>query len=141
MLQRYIMQHDIYSLGIILLEIGLGISFVHPEPSGGFTPHHKLGLDGISVKGLKKPNELKRHLVRLASEDLPPLVGRKYAKVVHECLCGLDKSSTTFDRPKNFDDDEDNSDEDEDQDYEISIGVQFIEKVCITAFVSLFISP
>jgi hypothetical protein len=61
------MQHDIYSLGLYLLEVALWQSW-----KGGFT--------------------IKKRLVALAKDRLPCLVGDRYANLVTACLCSLDRS-------------------------------------------------
>ncbi|KAH7128894.1 hypothetical protein EDB81DRAFT_764047 [Dactylonectria macrodidyma] len=115
--EDYKMQHDIFSLGICLLEIGLWRSLVtydpncqHPIPSEG------LGLkeDDILVEDLAT---LKEKLVEMAQRELPACMGTRYAQVVQTCLTCLDRDNDDFGREAEF--------QDEDG---IRIGVRYIEK-------------
>jgi hypothetical protein len=121
---RYIMQHDIYSLGVCLLEIGLWKSFIeYPRKNGKMMPQWS------SVLGIPKDlnpvqaiqylcSNAKKNLVSLAQDELPQYMGWKYTDVVMTCLTCLD--------PEN----EDFGDEEEFQDEEgILVGVRYIEKV------------
>lgn len=135
--ERFIMQHDIYSLGVMLLEIGMGISFIIPKSQGSFTPHEKLDIAQIisSREERKRRLSIKRQLVKIAKEALPTTMGRKYTEIVYTCLTCLDKPKHIFDRPKMVteDDSSDNQDAEGDDisedEYEINIGVQFIQQV------------
>jgi hypothetical protein len=101
----YIMQHDIYSLGVCLLEIGLWESFVGNEKY-----KHILG----------ERRSPKDQYMALAKDQLPGKMGEKYTKVVVNCLSCIDTSNEDF------------GDESEFQDSDgILIGVKYIEKVCI----------
>lgn len=101
----YIMQHDIYSLGVCLLEIGLWESFVSSDIQTHFS----------ADKGL-----LKDQYITLAKEKLPIKMGEKYTKVVVNCLSCLDKTNEDFGDESEFEDDDG-----------ILIGVKYIEKVWI----------
>jgi hypothetical protein len=113
----YIMQHDVYSLGVCLLEIGLEESFVEysddgkPRPS--FLIQDQSPSDRSSVAG-----HLKQHLVTLARTRLPQRIGSKYAQIVETCLTCLDDDNVDFGDESEF--------QDEDG---ISVGVRYIEKV------------
>jgi hypothetical protein len=99
------MQHDIYSLGVCLLEIGLWESFVGNEKY-----KHILG----------ERRSPKDQYMALAKDQLPGKMGEKYTKVVVNCLSCIDTSNEDF------------GDESEFQDSDgILIGVKYIEKVCI----------
>ncbi|KAI3342345.1 hypothetical protein F4824DRAFT_198230 [Ustulina deusta] len=118
---EYIMQHDIYSLGVCLLEMGLGKSFVsyntennHPALSPVLSP--VLGLESGNT-GLLGSNGLKKHLVSLA-EELPRYMGRRYAAVVKTCLTCLDNDNTDFGDEQEFLDRDG-----------VLVGVRYIEKV------------
>ncbi|KAJ4032227.1 hypothetical protein NW761_012786 [Fusarium oxysporum] len=67
---RYTMNHDLYSLGVVLLELGL------------WRPLTAMGLrDPNSVNG-----SVKDHLKKLAISGLPIMMGTKYRDVVLFCL-------------------------------------------------------
>lgn len=113
----YCMQHDIYSLGVCLLEIGLWQSFVEYGDDGvAVSPTPALGLTLEEVK-LKSPRSLKGHLVSLAKDFLAPKMGMIYAEIVLNCLTCLDEDNDNFGDEKASE--KENS---------ISIGVKFIEK-------------
>ncbi|KAI1736139.1 hypothetical protein F4680DRAFT_433538 [Xylaria scruposa] len=116
--EEYAMQHDIYSLGVVLLEVGLGKSFVD---------YDKEGIRPISLQGIGAPNNntsswqpgaLKNHLVRLAANDLPRYMGQRYAAVVKTCLTCLDPDNTDFGDEQEFLDKDG-----------VLVGVRYIEKV------------
>lgn len=94
----YTMLHDVYSLGVCLLEIGLWASFVH----------YALGSNGESLilPGMleiaavpkmrderKRAFELMRILTDLAVLKLPSCMGDKYTSLVVSCLSCLDRGS------------------------------------------------
>lgn len=80
------MQHDIYSLGVCLLEIGLWDSLV--IPSDGPRPSSSLDIGGlISQKNSSKAAwDIKKVLTDLASSSLPSAMGATYTYVVLLCL-------------------------------------------------------
>jgi hypothetical protein len=116
--EDYIMQHDIYSLGVCLLEVGLWDSFViYSDEGKNPLPSPTLGLTLESLE-FKKRFLVKDHLVSLARRVLPRLMGSRYAKIVETCLTCLDENNTDF------------GDEAEFQDADgILIAVRYIEKV------------
>lgn len=130
--ENYVMQHDVYSLGVCLLELGLWESFVvYEEDEGGNTgdghlkevPSSTLGLslDDFDLSVSSPPNsatKIKDHLVSLAKSKLPQRIGDKYTSVVVTCLTCLDKGN------EDFGDEDDVHDEDG-----VLIGVRFIEKI------------
>lgn len=103
---RYNMGHDIYSLGVCLLEIGLWEPLiVHQgcesmERSYGLAPvfynaAHSLDVpvrmdDNEAFKKLVKPALVRKAVLRLAQQKLPARIGNGYAKVVMDCLTCLD---------------------------------------------------
>lgn len=123
--ERYVMQHDIYSLGVCLLELGLWRSFVwYPahDSNAAPVPGVALGLS-ISDKDFEAvhsptPLRIKEHLVAVAKKELPPRVGDAYTDIVLACLTCLDPSNVAF----GFD--EELRDEDG-----IVIGVRFVENI------------
>lgn len=112
----YIMQHDIYSLGVCLLELGLWSSFVCSNSESIY-----LGPELVNA-GLvvgKDPFAIKHKLVSMASDRLPGLMGPRYTNIVISCLRCLDPEETNlFGTTAEL----------EDQDG-IVVGVQYIEKV------------
>ena len=116
----YKMQHDIYSLGVCLLEIGLWSSFVMAG-SSGFKPAPQLNLDeALSMKDkIKGAFEIKRKMTDMAESSLPVLMGSKYANLVVSCLTCLDSDQTNRFEKKSDLEDEDG----------IIVGIRYIEKV------------
>ncbi|KAI0401116.1 hypothetical protein F4802DRAFT_601391 [Xylaria palmicola] len=115
---EYIMQHDIYSLGVCLLEVGLGRSFVSYDTEGT----HPVSLSIMGFQGsntsLWEADALKNHLVGLSRDELPRHMGRRYAAVVKTCLTCLDPDNIDFGDEQEF----------LDQDG-VLVGVRYIEKV------------
>lgn len=111
--EKFTMKHDVYSLGVILLELGLSKSFVD-SPDG-------LGISDLILRNRQfgKPWEIKRKLVALARTELPNTFGQKYSEVVIACLTCLDEDSESFGNGRNFEEDQDG----------VLVGVQYIEKV------------
>ncbi|CCC13697.1 hypothetical protein SMACR_08200 [Sordaria macrospora] len=92
--EYYLMQHDIYSLGVILLEIGYWLSFVRYEADRA-TPLIRSELLGILEKAT--PVEIKRRFVELSlNSELANRTSTEYAKVVHNCLTCLDPENAHF---------------------------------------------
>jgi hypothetical protein len=115
--EDYCMQHDIYSLGVCLLEIGLWKSFITYDM--GSTP--KLDtkvLDIDEAQGSLSGHALKDGLLKLAKAELPGSMGCLYAEIVANCLTCLDKENDDFGDRSEL--------EDEDG---ILIGLRYIEKV------------
>jgi len=115
----FIMQHDIYSLGVCLLEIGMWETFVtYDNPEGGTQGSKALCL----AKGepeLSSASALKDHLVALSrSSKLTAKMGTQYSKVVEMCLTCLDEDNVYFGDQEEFEDDEG-----------VSVGLRYIEKV------------
>ncbi|OJJ05740.1 hypothetical protein ASPVEDRAFT_868764 [Aspergillus versicolor CBS 583.65] len=103
------MQHDIYSLGVCLLEIGLWKSFVAGDSSSP-----------ILLSELSSVANIKAHFTALAKECLPSAMGEKYTGVVVNCLTCMEPDNVDF------------GDEDEFKDeFGIGIGVKYIEKILL----------
>lgn len=137
--EEYQMQHDIYSLGVCLLEVGIWESFVSyssdakPKPQYGDTYQQFmkwLESTGAITTLPQSPNsamfqgmiapKLKEYFIYLAKTRLPITMGDKYSAVVLTCLTCLDK------------DNEDFGDEDQMSDEEgILVAVRFIEKILL----------
>ncbi|KAK3625662.1 hypothetical protein LTR56_020274 [Elasticomyces elasticus] len=117
----YVMQHDIYSLGVCLLEIGLWDTFVRYNPKFDVVEAPGLALE-LSLEDLrrKRPNAIQEHLVALAKRRLPQLMGEMYTEVVISCLRCLDEDSLDYG---------DGEDADEKADDDTLVGIQFIEQV------------
>lgn len=114
----YNMQHDIYSLGVCLLELALWRSFVQ---YGGDTAIPCSELDITAAISDKDPRRgafaIKKLLVAMAEECLPNSVGDRYTGLTVACLTCLDSGeSNTF------------GSDVKDQDG-IVVGVRYIEKV------------
>ena len=96
--EMYSMQHDVYSLGVCLLEIGLWKSFV---TYGNASTDITVNVPGISEAAVqlsahdkkKRSYEVKRKLADLAKSELPSRMGERFAAVVVSCLTCLDKDS------------------------------------------------
>ncbi|GAB1315517.1 Protein kinase domain-containing protein [Madurella fahalii] len=121
----YEMRHDIYSLGVCLLEIGLWESFVDYR-AGAAPPLLGPGLIGVSdgdMSGpelLKDPEQVKGRLLRLARGPLRRKMGTLYGRVVETCLTCLEKDNVDFGDEREF--------QDEDG---VAVGVRYIEKVVV----------
>jgi len=115
----YTMQHDIYSLGVCLLELGMWDSFVNfNEDATDAVPSPALCLPVESCTGRMMTN----HLVYLARTLLPKQMGNNYAEVVETCLTCLDEDNADFGDEHEFLDQDD-----------IRVGVRYIEKVPLLA--------
>ena len=131
--EDFVMQHDVYSLGVVLLELGLSYSFVQSahvntgQDSSSWSgeappnPNARIGIAEylLETNVRRKANSIKRKFASVATEQLPILMGQKYTQVVISCLTCLDKDSEGFGDESEF--------EDEDG---IKVGMRFIEKVC-----------
>lgn len=115
----YTMQHDIYSLGVCLLEVGLWESFVSYE-DGVRGPLPAAALDiTLDSPEFRQPFLMKEHLIALAKRGLPKRMGERYEEVVVNCLSCLDQDNAYFGDQSEF----------EDLDG-VLVGVRYIEKVC-----------
>lgn len=101
------MQHDIYSLGVCLLEIGLWESFVAGDSSSP-----------ILLSEISSPAYIKAHFTALAKKRLPSAMGEKYTGVVVNCLTCMEPDNVDFGDEEEFEDE-----------FGIGIGVKYIEKV------------
>ncbi|KAF5004411.1 hypothetical protein FDECE_9087 [Fusarium decemcellulare] len=107
----YEMRHDIYSLGVCLLEIGLWESFVAYETvqksEGAQTRMLGPGLETGDLSGpqlLENPQLFKEQLLSLARGRLRRQMGTKYSRVVETCLTCLDEGNVDFGDEKEFQD-------------------------------------
>lgn len=116
--EDYCMQHDIYGLGVCLLEIGLWDSFLEYDADGEHpNPASALRIDA-EVFQEQPLGAMKDHLVCLAETRLPFSMGTVYKDVVVNCLTCLDESNVDFGDRTEF--------EDEDG---VLVGVRYIQKV------------
>ncbi len=114
----FVMQHDIYSLGVVLLEIGLRIPFVTPSDGNtALAPHQELDLH-LDKDEPGRAKRLKKTFTDLATQRLPAKMGQIYTDVVLSCLNCLDTNNEAFGDQGKL--------EDEDG---IEVGVRYIEKV------------
>jgi hypothetical protein len=129
----YLMQHDIYSLGVCLLEIGLWSSFVeYDSVTNSPRPSALLAMPENPTSGQANGYLLtsaKDDFLNLARTRLPEHMGTKYANVVETCLTCLDPGNEDFGDQAEF--------EDEDG---IRVGVRYIEKVSIFQYISCCIT-
>jgi hypothetical protein len=121
--EYYVMQHDIYTLGVCLLEIGLWESFVVTDQEGG-DPRPGHGIDFSSalciMDEFKRALHIKDLLITAAQEKLPVAVGSRYSNVVVSCLTCLDKDNQGLGDESEFRDPDD-----------VIIGVRYIERVLL----------
>lgn len=116
---RYVMQHDIYSLGVCLLEIGLWSTFV--EYSG--SDHEPVGSQAYDLRfescdDSHRPGLIKARLLSLAANELLQKMGTKYASIIESCLTCLDLGNEDFGDDSEFADDG------------ADVAIRYIEKVC-----------
>lgn len=120
----YEMRHDIYSLGVCLLEIGLWDSFVHHHPVTAVYSLSQL-LTIPSEKGKEVLSEsvqaqARDRFIALARCRLPGTMGERYTEVVQTCLTCLDAGNSDFGDEKAFEDENG-----------ILVGTRYIEKVLL----------
>ncbi|KAI0392356.1 hypothetical protein F5Y17DRAFT_477712 [Xylariaceae sp. FL0594] len=116
--EAYKMQHDIYSFGVCLLEIGLWEPLVKyaDGPGGDAKPEHGRVCREFVRTG-KNWVYFKDYLVGLAENELPRRMGDRYAEVVRTCLTCLDGDGDFGDQAEVADDNG------------IRVGVRFIETI------------
>lgn len=116
----YIMQHDIYSLGVCLLELGLWESFVSYDEltlasnGNGNAP----APARAPILGTGGGLYFQEHLLFLAQGELRKRMGTRYSDVVVTCLTCLDAKNVDFGEKGDFEDADG-----------IEVGVRYIEKV------------
>ena len=112
----YVMQHDIYSLGVCLLEIGIWQSFLLYNDADD--PKASESLQSAFDRTSNNPFMLKNFLVALAQEKLPRQMGKRYTEVAVNCLTCMDEDNTDFGDKAQFEDDDG-----------ILVGARYIAKV------------
>ncbi|KAF5658588.1 CAMK kinase [Fusarium heterosporum] len=100
---NFVMQHDIYSLGVCLLEIGLWTSFVDYGDNDTTEIAELLRTTEDTPTDLE-PETIKKRLISLSRGQLKIVMGDVYSKVVETCLTCLDEDNTEFGDPRNFED-------------------------------------
>ncbi|GJJ15773.1 hypothetical protein Clacol_010051 [Clathrus columnatus] len=92
----YNMLHDIYSLGVVLLEIALWKTFVVEDVSVHgiiYNPNPQVYLfHNYETKRPKRPEEIQAALIQTAKDFIPMSLGEKYRDVVLMCLNSLEGS-------------------------------------------------
>lgn len=122
--EHYVMQHDIYSLGVCLLEIGLWTNFViRTNELKSPLPCPELEIAGLLRQSSheKRAFDVKCRLIETAKKLLPGSMGNKYTNVVLSCLKCLDKEGNRFGDSSDFQDTDG-----------ILVGVRFIEDVSVS---------
>ncbi|CAG8063123.1 unnamed protein product [Penicillium nalgiovense] len=116
------MRHDIYSLGVCLLEIAIWCSFVQ-ESDSSLIPWSDLHISQVITDKDKRRGafEIKRKLIHLSKDRLPSLVGDRYTEVVIACLCCLDDTEYNSFRYEQGMEDEDG----------VIVGVRYIENILL----------
>lgn len=114
----YMMQHDIYSLGVCLLEIGLWESLLVCNKDGSVKLSKLLTDDEGDSQQATGPRVIKDQLVALSRGRLRTRMGPKYSKVVEICLTCLDPNNTEFGDPREFQDDDG-----------VEVGDRYVKKV------------
>jgi serine/threonine protein kinase len=118
------MLHDIYSLGVVLLEIALWRSLVLEETNPtNEEVQFLVNRDAVRLADkhhkLKSPEDIKKAFVEKAEKFIAPVFGDKYQELVSMCLTCLDDGGLK---------DIENT---EDQDG-ITLGMVYIEKILTT---------
>ena len=95
--RKHLMQHDIYSLGVCLLEIGLWTPILpliaEAERNRSIVEDVPHTFDSRNPLPL---HLVKRYLERLANTGLPSVMGDQYRDVVVTCLTCLDAENLDF---------------------------------------------
>lgn len=122
----YVMQYDIYSLGVCLLEISMWKSFVVHNTKSPEAPPVPNGLLGIDEFLKPKPKadtafKIKQNFIDLVKNHVPSKMGDIFTEVVLSCLTCLDKGAINMlkDEAELYDE------------QGILVGVEFIEKILL----------
>ena len=95
---EFTMLHDIYSLGVVLLEIACWGSFTNMKGLGkSLYKSYTENVDGKEVVAFKhlSPDDLKKQYLRLAQKRIPPTLGTVYYELVESCLEGIPDNDGT----------------------------------------------
>jgi len=82
---EFTMRHDIYSLGVVLLEVSLWDTFTNKETGIGKYLWEKRDNGRV----LRTPEGLQERYLEIARSQVPRVFGDKYRDVVISCLEGL----------------------------------------------------
>lgn len=95
--ELYKVQHDIYSLGVCLLELALWHSFAQYDV-GFAVPCPELNVSkALSDKDRRRGAfAIKKELVTMAEDRLPGLIGERYASLTVTCLNCLDSKENNI---------------------------------------------
>jgi hypothetical protein len=119
-----ILQHDIYSLGVCLLEIGLWQSFISYDAHTMRTTLSRItGIADDASQGEVEQflvKSAKQRFVDLIRNELCDSMGMEYSEIVEMCLTCLDPYNSCS-VPCEFETDE----------YDIQVGVKYTEKVTV----------
>ncbi|KAM0362017.1 hypothetical protein ACHAO7_011320 [Fusarium culmorum] len=114
----YVMQHDVYSLGVCLLEIGMWESLITYDTMGAAHPSPVFDHDPRT----RDASFLKEYFVHLSRGiALRGKMGDKYSRIVQTCLTCLDEDNPDFGNEEDFQDDDGTA-----------VGMRYIEKVMDT---------
>lgn len=119
--EDFIMQHDIYSLGVCLLEIGLWENFVYYDERDSLLPNDGSPTSTTQSEFLGGDLDItlfKERLLSLARTELKIRMGSRYSDVVVTCLTCLDPDNSDFGDEREFQDADG-----------LLVGVRYIEKV------------
>lgn len=108
--RKHTMEHDVYSLGVCLLEIGLWkpIKLLIEDAIRSGSNTHRNDRDPIN----SRQGQFKSIFEDLANTKLPPVMGDRYRDVVINCLTCLDPDNLEF------------------ADDSISADAKYIDRVC-----------
>ncbi|KAM5486146.1 hypothetical protein MaudMau93_005063 [Microsporum audouinii] len=117
--EKFSIKHDIYSVGVCLLEIGLWSSFVDYQVDGTPSPGRELQiLELLALKDQRqRARKIKIVLIDIAKSRLPQTMGNIYTDAVMACLTCLDRGNNEL------------GDEMVDDIDQITVGVRYIEKI------------
>ena len=93
---KYTMAHDIYSIGVVLLEIGLWRSFIVWNGFNDFMIDEAVLGGGKAIfrrmkeRKYKAGEELKKLYESLAAQELPNVMGERFCEVVLKCLSAVE---------------------------------------------------
>ncbi|MCJ1262765.1 hypothetical protein MMC22_002635 [Lobaria immixta] len=115
----YKMQHDIYSMGVVLLEIGLWSSFVVSQ-SGAEEPNPGSDPDLLAMLEIKNQSKrahgVKETLTQMVTSKLPYGMGERYTHIVVDCLTCLEDENS-FGDPEELGQDD------------MNLGIRYMEHV------------